>query len=92
MSSGKIKSSTVAATSAIQELVGIDSSKLRNNQVDFGYTSGISGMETARNTANTMLQAISDFSSAVLAQANKFPGLAQKIEKRDIEAAKRWEK
>lgn len=90
MSHGQIKSSTVVATSAIQELVGLDASKLQNNQVEFGYTSGISGMGNARQTANQMLQAVSEFSSAVLKQANKFPELAQKIEKRDVEDAKRW--
>lgn len=88
---GKISSDTIAANSAISELVGVDTSGFRNSQVEFGYASGIAGMENGRQAANQMLQAVSDFSSAVLAQANKFPELAQKIEKRDIEDARRWE-
>ena len=48
-------------------------------------------MEAGCQACNQMLQAISDFSSAVLTQANKFPEIAAKIEKRDIEEAKRWE-
>ena len=48
-------------------------------------------MEAGRQTCNQMLQTVSDFSSAVLTQANKFPEIAAKIEKRDIEEAKRWE-
>jgi len=48
-------------------------------------------MEAGRQACNQMLQAVSDFSSAVLTQANKFPEIAAKIEKRDIEEAKRWE-
>lgn len=47
-------------------------------------------MEPARQTTNQMLTAISDFSAAVLIQADKFPEIAQKIEKRDIEEAGRW--
>lgn len=89
--SGKISSDTIAASSAISELVGVDTSAFRNNQVEFGYTSDIAGMEAGRQACNQMLQAVSDFSSAVLTQANKFPEIAAKIEKRDIEEAKRWE-
>lgn len=47
-------------------------------------------MEAGHQTCNQMLQAVSDFSSAVLTQANKFPEIAHRIEKRDIEQAKRW--
>lgn len=62
------------------------------NKLNFSfYTTGIAGMEAGRQACNQMLQAISDFSSAVLTQANKFPEIAAKIEKRDIEQAKRWE-
>ena len=86
--SGKISSDTIAASSAISELVGVDT--FRNNQVEFGYTSDIAGMEAGRQACNQMLQAVSDFSSAVLTQANKFPEIAAKIEKRDIEQAQRW--
>ncbi|MBS7577972.1 MULTISPECIES: TIGR04197 family type VII secretion effector [unclassified Enterococcus] len=90
MAGGKISSNTVAADAAINELVGINTAEFQNNQVEFGYTSEIPGMETTRQTANQMLQAISEFSSAVLTQANKFPELAAKIEKRDIELSNRW--
>ena len=89
--SGKIASDTIAASSAISELVGVDASAFRNNQVEFAYTSDIAGMEAGRQACNQMLRAVSDFSSALLTQANKFPEIAAKIEKRDIEEAKRWE-
>ena len=88
---GKIKSSTIAAEAAINELVGYDTSKKQNQRVEFSYTSEIAGMEAGRQACNQMLQAVSDFSSAVLTQANKFPEFAHKIEKRDVEQAKRWE-
>lgn len=88
---GKIKSSTIATEAAINELVGYDTSDKQNQQVEFSYTSGIPGMEAGRQTCNQMLQAVSDFSAAVLTQANKFPEIAHKIEKRDVELAKRWE-
>ncbi|KXT69785.1 hypothetical protein [Streptococcus cristatus] len=88
---GQIKSSTISARSAISELVGVDTSNAQNQQVKFFYTTGIAGMEAGCQACNQMLQAISDFSSAVLTQANKFPEIAAKIEKRDIEQAKRWE-
>lgn len=88
--SGTIKSSPVAAASAISELVGVDTSTVQNQSVDFSYTSGISGMESGRQVSNQMLQAVSNFSQAVLIQANKFPQIAAKLEKRDIEEAQRW--
>ena len=47
-------------------------------------------MEAGRQVCNQMLQAVSDFSAAVLAQANKFPDIGYKIEKRDVEQAQRW--
>lgn len=87
---GKIKSSTIVEEAAINELVGYETSDKQNQQVEFSYTSGITGMEAGRQTCNQMLQAVSDFSSAVLTQANKFPEIAHRIEKRDIEQAKRW--
>lgn len=87
---GKIKSSTIAAEAAINELVGYDTSDKQNQQVEFSYTSEIAGMEAGRPACNQMLQAVSDFSSAVLTQVNKFPEIAHRIEKRDIEQAKRW--
>lgn len=88
---GKIQSSTISAADAISELVGLDTSNAQNQQVEFSHTTGIAGMEAGRQACNQMLQAVSDFSSAVLTQANKFPEIAAKIEKRDIEEAERWE-
>ena len=88
---GKIQSSTILAADAISELVDLDTSNAQNQQVEFSYTTGIAGMEAGRQACNQMLQAVSDFSSAVLIQANKIPEIAAKIEKRDIEEAKRWE-
>ena len=88
---GKIQSSTISAADAISELVGLDTSNAQNQQVEFSHTTGIAGMEAGRQACNQMLQAVSDFSSAVLIQANKIPEIAAKIEKRDIEEAKRWE-
>ena len=88
---GKIQSSTISASDAISELVDLDTSNAQNQQVEFSYTTGIAGMEAGRLACNQMLQAVSDFSSAVLIQANKIPEIAAKIEKRDIEEAKRWE-
>ncbi|ALD71767.1 MULTISPECIES: hypothetical protein [Streptococcus] len=88
---GKIQSSTISAADAISELVDLDTSNAQNQQVEFSYTTGIAGMEAGRQACNQMLQAVSDFSSAVLIQANKIPEIAAKIEKRDIEEAKRWE-
>lgn len=88
---GKIQSSTISASDAISELVDLDTSNAQNQQVEFSYTTGIAGMEAGRQACNQMLQAVSDFSSAVLIQANKIPEISAKIEKRDIEEAKRWE-
>ena len=88
---GKIQSSTISAADAISELVDLDTSNAQNQQVEFSYTTGIAGMEAGRQACNQMLQAVSDFSSAVLIQANKIPEIAAKIEQRDIEEAKRWE-
>ena len=88
---GKIQSSTISAADAISELVDLDTSNAQNQQVEFSYTTGIAGMEAGRQACNQMLQAVSDFSSAVLIQANKIPEIAAKIEKRDIEETKRWE-
>ena len=88
---GKIQSSTISAADAISELVDLDTSNAQNQQVEFSYTTGIAGMEAGRQACNQMLQAVSDFSSALLIQANKIPEIAAKIEKRDIEEAKRWE-
>ncbi|MGT2737555.1 TIGR04197 family type VII secretion effector [Streptococcus orisratti] len=88
--SGMIKSNTISTSAAISDLVGVDASTVQNQSVDFSYTSGISGMESGRQVSNQMLQAVSDFSQAVLIQANEFPQIAAKPEKRDIEEAQRW--
>ena len=88
--SGMIKSNTISTSAAISDLVGVDTSTVQNQSVDFSYTSGISGMESGRQVSNQMLQAVSDFSQAVLIQANKFPQIAAKLEKRDREEAQRW--
>ena len=77
---GKIQSSTISAADAISELVDLDTSNAQNQQVEFSYTTGIAGMEAGRQACNQMLQAVSDFSSAVLIQANKIPEIAAKID------------
>ena len=86
----KVKSDTISAQNAISELVGVDTSDKQNQQVVFSYTTEIVGMEAGRQACNQMLQAVSDFSAVVLTQANKFPDIAYKIEKRDVEQAQRW--
>lgn len=88
--SDTITSSPVAASAAISELVGVDTSRVHQQSVAFSVTSGIAGMEKGRQVSNQLLQAVSDFSQAVLIQANKFPQLAGKLEKRDLEEATRW--
>ena len=88
----QIKSSPVAAQAAIQELVGVDTTGKQNQQVEFSYSSDIAGMENARQTTNTMLEAVASFSQATLTQASKFPEIAQVMAKRDVEESKRWEK
>ncbi|EGC21869.1 hypothetical protein [Streptococcus sanguinis] len=87
---GLIKSDAISASDAINELVSVDTSNVKNQQVEFSYTEGISGMESGKQVTNSVLQAISDFSQAVLIQANKFPQIAAVIEKRDIEESQRW--
>lgn len=87
----EIKSSTIAAQGAISKLVDVDTSKMQNQTVEYSYSSGIVGMENARQATNKMLEAISSFSEATLAQANKFPDIAHKIAKWDVEQSKRWE-
>ena len=87
---GLIKSDAISASDAINELVSVDTSNVKNQQVEFSYTEGISGMESGKQVTNFVLQAISDFSQAVLIQANKFPQIAAVIEKRDIEESQRW--
>ncbi|HEL0667770.1 TPA: TIGR04197 family type VII secretion effector [Streptococcus equi subsp. zooepidemicus] len=88
--SDTITSSPVAASAAISELVGVDTSRVHQQSVAFSVTKGIAGMEKGRQVSNQLLQAVSDFSQAVLIQANKFPQLAAKLEKRDLEEVTRW--
>lgn len=88
--SDTITSSPVAASAAISELVGVDTSRVQQQSVAFSVTKGIAGMEKGRQVSNQLLQAVSDFSQAVLIHANKFPQLAAKLEKRDLEEATRW--
>lgn len=92
MAQGEIKSSTVAAQWAIQQLVEVDTQTFQNQSVEFGVASGIAGMEQARQTTNQMLEAVSKFTEATLLQANKFPKIADALAKRDVETAKRWER
>ena len=75
---GKIQSSTISAADAISELVGIDTSNAQNQQVEFSYTTGIAGMEAGRQACNQMLQAVSDFSSAVQLRPINFQKLLLK--------------
>ena len=91
MSSGRVSSSVAEADAAVNELVAIDTSGHVDQQIDFGATSGISGMDAGREVANQLSQTVSRFCAAVLGQANKFPELASSIEKRDVADAERWE-
>ena len=79
----QIKSSPIEAQAAIGELLGLDVSQKHNKQVEFSYSSG-------KEVTNQMLEAVGKFSEAVLIQANKFPQIAETMEKRDIEQAQRW--
>lgn len=85
-----IQSNAISAADAISELVSVDTSNVQNQQVSFSYTQEITGMENGKEVTNSVLQAISEFSQAVLIQANKFPQIAAVIEKRDIEESQRW--
>ena len=51
----------------------LDVSQKDNKQVEFSYSSGITGMENGKEVTNQMLEAVGKFSEAVLIQANKFP-------------------
>lgn len=87
---GLIQSNAISAADAINELVSVDTSSSQNQQVSFSYTQEITGMENGKEVTNSVLQAISEFSQAVLIQANKIPQIAAVIEKRDIEESQRW--
>jgi len=91
MSNRTIKSSTIAAEDAIKELTKINTDTMHNQQVELTDTSDIPGMVVAKDTANKMIDVMSEFTVAVLQQANKFTELAVNIEKRDTEDAKGWE-
>lgn len=88
--SGKIVSSTAGADAAVNELVGIDTSGYADQNVAFGFTTGIPGMDAGREVSNQMFRTVTQFCAAVLQQANKFPELASSIEKRDVADAERW--
>jgi|GEM_PF-221832 len=90
MSAGGIVSSTAGADAAVNELVGIDTSAYADQQVTFGFATGIAGMDAGRDVTNHLFQAVAQFSAAVLGQANKFPELASSIQKRDVADAERW--
>lgn len=90
MSAGRIVSSTAGADAAVNELVSVDTSAYADQQVTFGFSNGIAGMDAGRDVANQLFQTITRFCAAVLVQANKFPELASSIEKRDVADADRW--
>lgn len=87
---GLINSNEGFASDAITQLVNVDTSQTENKQVEFDDSHGISGMENGRLVTNQMLNSISQFSAAVLVQAEKIPEIANKLEKRDFEESKRW--
>jgi hypothetical protein len=89
MATGKINSNTVDAQEAIAELVGIDASGFSNQSVDFG-SSNLPSMLAGQSLTNQLMNDVSKVVSCVLAQANKFPELANAIEERDIADAQRW--
>lgn len=90
MSAGRIVSSTAGADAAVNELVSLDTSGYVDQQVTFGFSTGIAGMDAGRDVTNQLFQTMNSFCAAVLAQANKFPELASSIEKRDVADADRW--
>ena len=67
-----IQSNAISAADAISELVSVDTSNVQNQQVSFSYTQEITGMENGKEVTNSVLQAISEFSQAVLIQALYF--------------------
>ncbi|GAB2021047.1 hypothetical protein RyT2_01290 [Pseudolactococcus yaeyamensis] len=89
MATGKIKSSTVDAQSAISELTGISATNFANQSVDFS-SSNISSMLAGQTLANQLMNQTSKVVSCVLSQANKFPELAHAIEERDIADSQRF--
>lgn len=90
MSGEQIRSNTVVAEAAVNELLGINTAGYQNQTVDFNYSSGIAGMDVARVTNNELLNSVCEFTEAVLQQANKFPKLDAKFEEQDRQDAEGW--
>ena len=89
MATGKIKSNTVDAQSAISELTGISATNFANQSVDFN-SSNISSMLAGQTLSNQLMNQTSKVVSCGLSQANKFPELARAIEERDIADSQRF--
>lgn len=87
----EIKSNRTESQSAINLLLGVDISDRNYKQIDFSYTTDISGMENGKRISNKMMQGISEYVEAILIQAKKVPQIAESIENLDIETAKKWE-
>ncbi|MDR0298614.1 MAG: TIGR04197 family type VII secretion effector [Streptococcaceae bacterium] len=84
-----ISSDPVLAQEAIAELTGINAASFTNQTVDIG-TSNITAMQTGRDVNNQMMANVSNFVQAVLAQANKFPELAVRMEANDKQDAQNF--
>ncbi|MDR0299640.1 MAG: TIGR04197 family type VII secretion effector [Streptococcaceae bacterium] len=89
MVTGKINSNTVDAQEAITELVGVEASGLSNQSVNFG-SSNVPSVLAGQTLSNQLMSDVSKVVACVLTQANKFPELANAIEERDMDAARRW--
>ena len=87
----EIKYNSTEAQLAINLLLGVDISDRNYKQIDFSYTTDISGMENGKRISNKMMQGISECVEAILIQAKKIPQIAESIESLDIETAKKWE-
>lgn len=68
----EIKSNSTEAQLAINLLLGVDISDRNYKQIDFSYTTDISGMENGKRISNKMMQGISECVEAILIQAKKF--------------------
>lgn len=89
--SQQIVSSTLAAQSAVQKVINVDITSLKNQQVTMMSSYGIAGMEQACLVANQLLQTVSDFTIATIEQATVFPAIADKIATIDQTEARNWE-
>lgn len=87
MAAGTIKSNTVDAQDAISELTGVQVSNFQT--IELGE-SKVESMKNGAQMANELMGNVSKVVACILAQANKFPELAHRIEERDIQDAKRW--